>query len=109
MQELQGTFDISSNVGSILIDNAQFSGKSTVKSNTGSIELDIRAMKAGSSLKAHSDIGKVIADLDSSLKCTVSAKSELGQITGTGAGKTDIKGGGPLLSLSTQIGSITVQ
>ncbi|MBW4081370.1 hypothetical protein [Paenibacillus sp. S150] len=106
---LRGTFHITGNVGAIQLDDAQFSGKSTIESNTGSIELDISGMKSGSSLKASSDIGNITADLDSGLKCTVSAKSELGHIAGTGSGKTDFNGGGPLLSLSTQIGSITVR
>ncbi|QQZ60364.1 hypothetical protein JI735_28265 [Paenibacillus sonchi] len=109
LKGLQGTFHIASDVGAIVMDNARFSGNSTVESNTGSIELDIRGMKTGSSLKASSDIGKVTAGLEDSLKCTVSAKTELGHITGTGSGSTDINGGGPLVSLSTQIGSITVQ
>lgn len=109
LQSLHGTFHIASDVGAIVMDNTQFSGKSTVESNTGSIKLDIHGMETGSSLKASSDIGKVTAELEDSLKCTVSAKTELGHIKGTGAGNTDINGGGPLVSLSTQIGSITVQ
>ncbi|OKP92299.1 hypothetical protein A3842_02495 [Paenibacillus sp. P3E] len=106
---LNGTFHIDSNVGAIVLEAVQFSGKSTVKSNTGSIELDIRGMESESSLMASSDIGKITADLNSGLKCTVSTKSELGQITGSGSRKREMNGGGPLISLSTQIGSITVQ
>lgn len=106
---LQGIFHIASDVGTIVMDNTRFSGESTVESNTGSIKLDIRGMKTGSSLKARSDIGKVTAELQDSLKCTVSAKTELGHITGAESGNTDINGGGPLVSLSTQIGSITVR
>lgn len=106
---LKGTFHIDSNVGAIVLGAVQFSGKSTVESNTGSIELDIRGMESESSLKARSDIGKITADLSSGLKCTVSTKSELGQITGSGSEKKEMNGGGPLISLSTQIGSITVQ
>ncbi|OKP99335.1 hypothetical protein [Paenibacillus sp. P46E] len=85
---LNGTFHIDSNVGAIVLEAVQFSGKSTVKSNTGSIELDIRSMETESSLKASSDIG---------------------QITGSESKKKEINGGGPIISLSTQIGSITVQ
>ncbi|MGN7760420.1 hypothetical protein [Paenibacillus sp. 22594] len=106
---LKGTFHIDSNVGAIVLEAVQFSGKSTVESNTGSIELDIRGMKSESSLKVRSDIGKITADLSSGLKCTVSTKSELGQITGNGSARKEMNGGGPLISLSTQIGSITVQ
>ncbi|WP_379151249.1 hypothetical protein [Paenibacillus sp. sgz5001063] len=109
LQNLKGTFHISSNVGSIVLDNAQLSGSSTVVSNTGSIDMHINALNSSSTLKASSEIGTITANLNSRLKCTVTTKSELGQITGNESGKTDFNGGGPLISLYTQIGSITVQ
>lgn len=109
LSQLQGTFDISSDVGAITLRDVEVTGKSKVETDTGSIELNINEMKNGSSLKAKSDIGKISASLDSSLKCTVEASSELGHISGTGSGKHDLNGGGPLLSLSTEIGSISIQ
>ncbi|MHA6529285.1 hypothetical protein [Paenibacillus sp. BAC0078] len=109
LQDLKGTFHIVSNVGSIHLENAQVSGKSAIKSDTGSIRVDINGMEPGSSLNVKSEIGKITASLASNLKCTVEASSELGQITGTSKGKKEFNGGGPLLSLSTQIGSIAVQ
>ncbi|MEK4059005.1 MULTISPECIES: hypothetical protein [Paenibacillus] len=109
LSQLQGTFDISSDVGAITLRDVEVTGKSKVETDTGSIGLSINEMKNGSSLKAKSDIGKISASLDSSLKCTVEASSELGHISGTGSGKHDLNGGGPLLSLSTEIGSISIQ
>lgn len=109
IRDLRGTFDIDSDVGAISLQNVEVIGKSTVKTDTGSIGLEISEMKSGSSLKAKSDIGMITASLGSDLKCTVSASSELGSITGTSAGKQDFNGGGPLLSLSTEIGAISVK
>ncbi|WP_019910373.1 hypothetical protein [Paenibacillus sp. HW567] len=109
LQDLKGTFHIVSNVGSIHLENARVSGKSAIKSDTGSIRLDINEMDPGSSLNVKSEIGKITAAVSSNLKCTVEASSQLGRITGTSKGKKDFNGGGPLLSLSTQIGSIAVQ
>lgn len=108
LRDLQGSFDIGSDVGAISLLNVEIKDKSTVKTNTGSIALDIREMDSGSSLKAKSDVGMITASLASGLKCTVAASSELGQISGTASGKQDFNGGGPLLSLSTEIGSISV-
>jgi hypothetical protein len=65
-------------------------------------------MDSGSSLKAESDIGKISADLASSVQCTVEAESELGHIAGAAGGKQDYNGGGPLVTLTTQIGAISV-
>ncbi|UQZ32142.1 hypothetical protein C2I18_00385 [Paenibacillus sp. PK3_47] len=106
---LQGNFHIVSDVGEIVLNDVEIAGKSTVQSDTGSISLDIRDMQKGSSLKASSNIGTVSADLAANLQCTVEAKSDLGEISGTGKGRQDFNGGGPLLSLSTDIGSISVQ
>lgn len=106
---LEGTFEVSSNVGSIVLQDTVFTGKSSVESDTGSIELGISGMDSGSSLKAKSGIGRISAELADSLPCTVKASSELGHISGTGDGKTrDFNGGGPLITLNTQIGAISV-
>lgn len=106
---LEGTYKIVSHVGSITLNSAQITGKSTVKSDTGSIDLDITAMDASSSLKAESDVGRINAMLESSLKYDLSANSDIGKITGAKKGKSQINGGGPLIDLSTDIGSITVE
>ncbi|WP_339218327.1 hypothetical protein [Paenibacillus sp. FSL H8-0332] len=109
LRGLKGTFDIVSNVGSIVLQDTTFTGKSSVESNTGSIELGVAGMNQGSSLKAKSDIGRISADLSASTECTVKARSELGHISGANNGKSkDYNGGGPLVSLTTQIGAISV-
>ncbi|WP_405114189.1 hypothetical protein MHH28_09290 [Paenibacillus sp. FSL K6-1217] len=109
LRGLEGTFEINSNVGSIILQDAVFTGKSSVESNTGSIELGVSGMNQGSSLKAKSDIGRISADLSASTECTVKARSELGHISGADNGKSkDYNGGGPLMSLTTQIGAISV-
>ncbi|NQX46147.1 hypothetical protein HQN87_12480 [Paenibacillus tritici] len=106
---LEGTFDINSNVGSIILQDSVITGKSSVESNTGSIELAISGMDKGSSLKAKSNIGTITADLADLMKCTVKARSELGDISGVVSGEeNDFNGGGPLVSLSTEIGAISV-
>ncbi|MRN56775.1 hypothetical protein [Paenibacillus monticola] len=109
LHNLEGTYHIVSNVGAISIEGAKVTGKSSVESNTGSIHLGITDMKNGSSLKVKSDIGSLTAILANDLKCSLDIESELGQITGATNGTSELGGGGPLLSLSTQIGAITVQ
>lgn len=106
---LDGSFDLASEVGTITLKDAVISGKSTVQSETGNIVLGLEGMNNGSSLKASSEIGAIKASLAGKLHCTVKADSELGAISGVTAGKQDYNGGGPLLSLSTEIGAISVQ
>lgn len=109
LHDLKGTYRVVSNVGAIRIEGAQIIGKSTVESNTGSIRLDIDEMESGSSLKAKTDVGSLSAVLDDDVKCSLEATSELGHISGVTNGKADFNGGGPLISLTSQIGAITVQ
>ncbi|WP_042203587.1 DUF4097 family beta strand repeat-containing protein [Paenibacillus camerounensis] len=105
---LEGSFDVTSDVGTITLKNAVITGKSKVQTDTGSIVLSLEGMETGSSLKASSDIGAIKASLAAGLKCTVKASSELGSVSGAAEGKQDYNGGGPLLSLSTEIGAISV-
>jgi len=109
LQNLKGTYRIAGNVGAIKISGAEISGESSVSTDTGSIRLDIAEMKDGSSFKARTEVGSLTAVLAESLKCTLEAKSELGSITGAAGGTKELNGGGPLISLSTQIGAITIQ
>ncbi|MBY0010127.1 hypothetical protein [Paenibacillus typhae] len=106
---LEGGFDITSDVGTITLKDAVITGKSKVKSETGSIVLELEGMDSGSSLTASSAIGAIKASLAGSLNCTVKADSELGAINGVTEGRQDYNGGGPMLSLSTEIGAISVQ
>ena len=108
LKDLQGTYRVISNVGTVNISGATFNGKSTVETDTGSIHLDIANMDPESSLKVKTDVGSLTASLSNSLKCSLDIKSELGAIVGAKDGKSDINGGGPLISLSSSLGSITV-
>ncbi|MNI50444.1 hypothetical protein D3C73_1051050 [compost metagenome] len=89
--------------------DAQITGKSVLQSDTGSITLGLKDMKDGSSLTASSEIGAIKTSLAPGLNCTVKASSELGAISGVSKGNQDLGGGGPLLTLSTEIGAITVR
>lgn len=71
--------------------------------------MDIAGMKSDSRLKATTNVGSLNAVLADGVKCSLVAKSDLGQITGVEGGKRDVNGGGPLLSLSSDIGAITVE
>lgn len=106
---LQGSFKIVSDVGTITLEDALITGKSTVETDTGSISLGLEGMTSGSSLKASSDVGAIKASLASGLSCTVKASSDLGGISGVSKGKQDYNGGGPLLTLTTEIGAISVR
>ncbi|OMD91751.1 hypothetical protein BSK49_05610 [Paenibacillus odorifer] len=109
LRNLDGNYRIVSNVGAIDIEGANITGKSTLESNTGSIRMDIAGMKSDSRLKATTNVGSLNAVLADGVKCSLVAKSDLGQITGVEGGKRDVNGGGPLLSLSSDIGAITVE
>ncbi|MFD1774346.1 hypothetical protein [Paenibacillus rhizophilus] len=106
LRGLTGTFHVSSDVGGVDIEDVHIAGKSTVSTDTGSISLDINAMDAG--LTADTDVGSISAALGQLVQCTLEANSELGRVSGAPSGKSDVNGGGPLLSLSTSVGSINV-
>jgi len=106
LRNLEGTYRIHNNVGSIHIEGAHITGDSDIQSDTGSLQLGIEQIEPAGSLKASTEIGSIHAVLASTLECDLKTKSELGQITGASNGP--INGGGPLLSLSTAIGSINV-
>lgn len=106
LRGLTGSFQVSGDVGGIEIEDAHITGKSTVSTDTGSISLHFNAIDAD--LTAKTDVGSISAALDQSVKCTLEANSELGRISGAPSGKSDVNGGGPLLSLSSSVGSINV-
>ncbi|WP_151735155.1 DUF4097 family beta strand repeat-containing protein [Paenibacillus tengchongensis] len=109
VQDVQGTFELSSDVGAVSLQNAGIRGKSSVSTETGNIDLDLTAMDKSTRLKAESAVGHISAALAEDMKVTLDTSTELGGISGAKKGKQEINGGGPLLSLSTEIGSITVQ
>lgn len=109
LSKLSGTYSINNNVGAITIEEGQVRGKSSVKSEAGSIRLGINQMDKGSSLKATTDVGSLTAKLPGSLAYSLKTETDLGRITGAAKGKSDINGGGPLLTLISSVGSITVE
>lgn len=109
MSGLKGNYNVASDVGAIHIEKAVLSGKSTIESDTGSIQLDIADLTSGSSLTSTSQVGSITAALPDDLQYSLETSSELGQITGADKGTSDVNGGGPLITLSTQIGAIRVQ
>ncbi|WP_223066747.1 DUF4097 family beta strand repeat-containing protein [Paenibacillus caui] len=108
LQELAGAFQIKTDVGNVEMDQTAFTDDSVVTSNTGEIELDIASLADKASLKAKTDIGSLNAHLAKALKCTLDVSTDVGEITGAAKGESKINGGGPELSLSTDVGAINV-
>lgn len=109
LSDLKGTYHISNHVGRIHIERAHITGKSSVESEAGSLRLSINEMDSKSSLKAVTKVGSINAALADSLECSLQIDSEVGRITGAAKGKSDINGGGPLLSLTSSVGSIAIE
>ncbi|MHA0857506.1 hypothetical protein [Paenibacillus sp. CMAA1364] len=109
LHNLTGTYDIHNDVGTIDIDGAHIVGKSTITSNVGSVVVGIQQMDSKSTLSAKTDVGSIKAILAEQLKCTIEAKSDVGQVVGAPKGKSERNGGGPLLSLTSSVGAVTVE
>ncbi|OAB45675.1 DUF4097 family beta strand repeat-containing protein [Paenibacillus antarcticus] len=109
LSHLKGSYNVHNEVGAISIEGAHIQGKSNVGSETGSIKLAIDQMEADSRLEAKTEVGSIHANLAESLQVSLETESEIGSITGAPKGASDINGGGPLLSLSTSVGSITIE
>ncbi|MHA7582634.1 DUF4097 family beta strand repeat-containing protein [Paenibacillus vandeheii] len=106
---LTGSYELANNTGSIDLNNIQVQGKSSIKSDAGTIRLDLNQLHDGSQLKASTELGTITALLPSNLAYTLKAETDLGKVSGASRGKSDINGGGPLLSLSTSVGTIKVE
>lgn len=109
LRGLSGTFDITDNVGNITLQEAVVTGNSRIVSNTGKIAVDVRGIDKGATLKAKTNVGSISAEIAPELSYTLKASSELGRISGTAQGTQDVNGGGPLIELNSQVGSISVQ
>lgn len=109
LSNLIGSYKVSSSVGSVSIEGAHIIGKSSVKSNAGNLRLGINQMDRDSSLIVKTEVGSIVTTLGASLQCSLDIDSELGRITGASKGESEINGGGPSLSLSSSVGSITVE
>lgn len=106
---LSGEYRIISDVGSVVLDNAHIKGSSSVQAGTGSLQLGISQMETGSKLGARTEVGSIKAALHESLACNLEIDSNLGSISGAPEGTSERNGGGPLLSLSSSVGSIDVE
>ncbi|MBB3126869.1 hypothetical protein FHS19_001523 [Paenibacillus rhizosphaerae] len=70
--------------------------------------MGIQEMEKDSSLQVGTDVGGVQAVIASSLSCTLNVQSELGTVSGVSSGSTDFNGGGPVITLSSSVGAISV-
>lgn len=109
MNNLSGMYQVDNSVGEIVVNGAQIKGKSSIKSEAGSVQLSISGIEKDSSLKVKTDVGSIHATLADDLACTLKLDSELGIISGASKGSSDIHGGGPLITLSSSIGAISVE
>ncbi|MNI87270.1 hypothetical protein D3C73_1444530 [compost metagenome] len=90
------------------MNDAHVTGDSIIATDTGTISLDLADIDSSSKLKVSSEVGSITASLDSAVNCTLEAHADLGGIRGVSPGSTDINGGGPVVSLSSSVGSIKV-
>ncbi|MWV45782.1 hypothetical protein GRF59_19380 [Paenibacillus sp. HJL G12] len=109
MDQLKGSYQVENNVGKIVVNGASIMGKSSIKSDAGSLQLNIKDAEKGSSLKANTNVGSIHASLEETLACSLKLDSDLGIISGAPRGKSDLNGSGPLITLSSSVGSISVE
>ncbi|MNP52140.1 hypothetical protein D3C76_1465100 [compost metagenome] len=95
-------------MGTINIEGAEIQGKSAISSDVGSIQLGMDLMESDSNLDVETDVGSIQVNLAETVKCKLKIDSDLGQVVGASKGTSDINGGGPVLSLISAVGSITV-
>lgn len=106
---LKGSYQVESDVGSIEIKDAGFNGESRIAASTGSINLEVSQMESEANVYVKADIGSIVAKLADSLDLDLETKADLGDISGAAKGTSQRGSGGPLLSLETSVGSITVK
>lgn len=106
--DLKGSYSLSSEVGSIRMDNAVITGKSSIKTSTGSVEMHIAEMNEESQLNVKTEVGNINVALDDSVQCTLVTKTEVGGISGAPEGTSEINGGGGEITLQSEIGTIVV-
>ncbi|GIO60139.1 hypothetical protein [Paenibacillus cineris] len=109
MKNLNGSYQVENSVGRITVEGAHVAGKSRIQSDAGSVRVDIQEMEKDSTLQVGTDVGGVQAALATSLSCTLKVQSELGTISGVSSGSTDFNGGGPVITLSSSVGAISVE
>ncbi|WP_438347842.1 hypothetical protein ACP8HI_19555 [Paenibacillus sp. FA6] len=109
LHNLQGIYDIRSDVGTIYIEGAQIQGESKITSDVGSLQLGINQMDSESTLIAKTDVGSIKAILAETLQYSLKVSSDVGRVVGAPKGESDMNGGGPLITLTSDVGSITVE
>ncbi|AWB44549.1 hypothetical protein DCC85_10135 [Paenibacillus sp. CAA11] len=105
---LTGEYVVKSDVGNVTVKEAQIQGKSSISSETGSLNVQIAGIDQDTSLTVNAEVGSIKADLASGLKCSLTARAELGSVTGVEKGLHKINGGGAEIKLTSSIGSIDV-
>lgn len=106
---LEGEYKVFSSVGDIRIDQANIQGKSSLQSELGSLRLQLNGIASESDLKATTDVGTITAKLPSDSSYSLNIATDLGRVSGANKGKSDVNGGGPLVTLTSSVGSITVE
>lgn len=109
MTNLSGIYAVSNQVGEIVVTGAHIQGSSSIESEAGSVQLAIGDMGKDSTLKAKTKVGSIHASLSDTLACTLKLDSELGIVSGAPKGSSDINGGGPLITLSSSVGAISIE
>ncbi len=108
VNELKGAFELQLGAGEIQLAKTEITGNSKIVSEAGSVKLDLEQIDKGSTLTANTSAGSITATFAPSMKYTLDTETELGQITGTSRGQSDVNGGGAKISLTTSVGSIKV-
>ncbi len=106
---LSGSYRVENQVGEIQIKDAGITGESKVSNSTGSIELNIVRMESKGSLDVTGEIGSIDVTLADSVNCDLETRADAGEISGAPEGKSRRGDGGPLLSLTASLGTITVK
>ncbi|MNN17716.1 hypothetical protein D3C81_1309100 [compost metagenome] len=109
LADITGEYQIQSDVGSIKISGAHFTGDSSLSSSTGSIDLEIRQIDSEGSLKAVADVGSIDLKLAEAVSCILDLDADVGVISGASKGESKRGDGGPRVSLTTSVGAINVE
>ncbi|MNI41653.1 hypothetical protein D3C73_959110 [compost metagenome] len=109
LADITGEYRIQSDVGSIEIKGAHFSGDSSLSSSTGSIDLEIGQIDSDGSLKAVADVGSIDLKLADAVSCILDLDADVGVINGASRGESKRGDGGPRVSLTTSVGAINVE
>ena len=108
MSRIQGSLQLTADVGEIQVQEVQIADDSSIIVNTGQLDMSINEQSNFSSLSAKVELGNLVAKVPSTLPSEVEATTELGELTGIDKEGVKLNGGGPLITLTTSVGNITV-